>query len=654
MSNANSIRAGKAFVELFADNSQLVRGLRVAEKQLKAFGSKVSSIGRQTFAAGAAAMSGLVGAGTYFANVGDSVAKAAKRTGMSAEAFSALGYAAELSGVSTEDLEAGVRKMQRTLAAAAGGSKSAQDGLAALGLTAESLLGLAPDRQMEVIADRLTRIRNPALQASAAMNIFGRNGANLLPLLQEGAAGMQALKDEAARLGLVVSTEDATAAEALNDAFDRMWKTLKRVVFDVGSALTPVLQRAADWIMRVAVTTSQWVRANRPLIVTALQVAAAVAATGAVLMALGATISFIGSVLGGLATIWSAIGTVVSAVGAVIGALISPVGLVVAAVVALGAAILYWTGAGGKAFEWLAQRFGTLRDDAVATFGGVADALMAGDISLAVKVLWLAIKMEWTRGVNWLQNIWYTAQAMLAKGFAALWYGALATGRVVWNALASGWEAVVHFMAGAWEGFALTILTVWEKIKAAAAKAWNYVKGLFDSGFDVEEANRAVDQARDAAVARAEQRTGESFGAREKKLAANRTTRDDKLVQIGQESLGVDDAIDAERARKVKENEDELTRARGEWQDALGEARRKREAADREKPFENSRRPAFEDVGPALREKMEVRGTFNAMNLLGLLAANSTEERTAKAAEATAKNTERMWRAMEDGEPAFE
>ena len=116
----------------------------------------------------------------------------------------------------------------------------------------------------------------------------------------------------------------------------------------------------------------------------------------------------------------------------------------------------------------------------------------------------------------------------------------------------------------------------------------------------------------------------------------------------------MDAAIDEERARRVRENQEELARARAEWQAALDEARGKREAVSREKPLERPNRPAFEDVGTAIRERMEVRGTFNAMNLLGLLAANSAEERTARAAEATARNTGRIWRAMEDGQPAFE
>ncbi len=47
MSSSGAIRAGRAFVELFADNTRLQQGLRLAETQLKEFGAKVSTMGKQ-------------------------------------------------------------------------------------------------------------------------------------------------------------------------------------------------------------------------------------------------------------------------------------------------------------------------------------------------------------------------------------------------------------------------------------------------------------------------------------------------------------------------------------------------------------------------------------------------------------------------------
>lgn len=42
---AGAIRAGRAYVELFADDSRLIRGLRGAEKRLRAFGNQIRNVG---------------------------------------------------------------------------------------------------------------------------------------------------------------------------------------------------------------------------------------------------------------------------------------------------------------------------------------------------------------------------------------------------------------------------------------------------------------------------------------------------------------------------------------------------------------------------------------------------------------------------------
>jgi len=172
--SANSIRAGQAFVELFADDSKLVRGLKRASAELKAFGESVRNMGLKLVGLGSAVVAPLVASSKVFANMGDQLAKMSARTGFSVETLSELGFAAQLSGADMETLEMGVRKMQRTLVNAATGSASAQEALAILGLTIADLNKLSPEQQFKLIADRLAKIENPTLKAAMAMEILGR------------------------------------------------------------------------------------------------------------------------------------------------------------------------------------------------------------------------------------------------------------------------------------------------------------------------------------------------------------------------------------------------------------------------------------------------------------------------------------------------
>jgi hypothetical protein len=77
VATAQGIRAGRAFVELFADDSKLVRGLRAAEKKLKAFGDSIRNLGLKMVGVGSAILAPLAASAKLFGSYGDSVAKMA-------------------------------------------------------------------------------------------------------------------------------------------------------------------------------------------------------------------------------------------------------------------------------------------------------------------------------------------------------------------------------------------------------------------------------------------------------------------------------------------------------------------------------------------------------------------------------------------------
>ena len=54
MAKASGIRAGRAYVELFADDSRLVRGLKAARRRLRTFGRAVRTLGLQMMGAAGA------------------------------------------------------------------------------------------------------------------------------------------------------------------------------------------------------------------------------------------------------------------------------------------------------------------------------------------------------------------------------------------------------------------------------------------------------------------------------------------------------------------------------------------------------------------------------------------------------------------------
>ncbi|HRR86597.1 MAG TPA: hypothetical protein P5316_16420 [Phycisphaerae bacterium] len=671
MANAQGIRAGRAFVELFADDSKLVRGLRRAEKKLKAFGDSVRNFGLKLAGLGTAMLAPLVASAKLFSGYGDQVAKMAKRTGVSVETLSELQFVASQTGTEFESLEMGFRKMQRSIYDAERGLSTAVDALADLNLTAADFKGLSPEQQFKLLADRISQVEDPTRKAAIAMSLFGRTGTNLLPMFASGAKGIEILQAEARRLGLTMSAEDAKAAEDFTDALDRLWKVVKMGIFHVGAALAPVLQQVADTITNLGVRISAWVQQNQQVIVTVLKVVVGVIAVGVAIAVLGTIISALGTILGGLITVITTVVAVLQVLGAVIAFLVSPIGLVIAAVAALAGYLIYATGAGGKALAWLGGRFNVLKEDALSAYQGIADALAAGDIGLAVKVLWLTVKMEWTRGVNFLEKAWLNFRNFFIKIGYDAWHGLLAVAEIVWHALEVGWIETTAFFSKLWTGFTSFFAKTWENIKAGAQKAWNWIKSLFDDSVDLEAENKLVEEQKQAAIARIEdeqkRKTAQREAERESERRRAAAIHEATLGEIGRENMEKHRALDTEYAQRMAENEADLAKARQEWRDAIDEARKKREAKEAEggpdglegpDDIINKARDALAglgDIGDLVQQeaaKIGVKGTFNAAAVQGL-AAGDAADRTAKASEETAKNTKKLVQAAQTGGLTF-
>jgi len=431
MPSSGAIRAGRAFVELFTDNTKLVAGLRAASARLKAFGAGVSGLGRKFLGLGAAIGAPLIGAAVTFARAGDQINKMEARTGIAAATLSQLGFAAEQSGSNLGTLEKGIRGMQRSLLDASRGSAEAVDSLTALGLSVADLAGLSPDEQFKTLADRLAGIADPSLKAALAMKLFGKAGAELVPLLSQGSAGIEALQREADRLGITIDTKTAQSAADLTDAFNRVKNTLKGVAVQIGSAVAPVLTDLANRAAKIITTVIDWAKQNKPLVATILKVAAGIAAFGGALIAIGGTITAVGVALGGIAS--------------AVGLLLSPLGLAVAAVVGLGVAFFTLTDTGQQAFSQLSEFLGDVVERVKASVGGIANAIKAGKLDLAFSIVTANIRLAWATGLDFLVDKWDKVKLFLLDAFDGLKIAIIGLiGEKMWFTIQEAWIRGVY------------------------------------------------------------------------------------------------------------------------------------------------------------------------------------------------------------------
>lgn len=148
---------------------------------------------------------------------GAAIADLAVKLGISAEATQELSYAAGQAGVQADALVAAFKGMSKVIVDAERGSKAAKEQLAELGLTLADIKGLSPDKAFELISDKISKMQDPLQKTNELVKFFGKSGADLAPLAFKGAAGIDALREEARKLGVVLSDETIARAKEAED-----------------------------------------------------------------------------------------------------------------------------------------------------------------------------------------------------------------------------------------------------------------------------------------------------------------------------------------------------------------------------------------------------------------------------------------------------
>lgn len=109
----------------------------------------------------------------------------AEETGTTAAAFASLQTAMDASGTSGEAVAAAMVKLTTNLGKVSDDSKGAGAALAAIGLDLADFKSLKPDEQLEAVAKALQGFEDGAAKTAVAVALFGKDGAKLLPMLND-------------------------------------------------------------------------------------------------------------------------------------------------------------------------------------------------------------------------------------------------------------------------------------------------------------------------------------------------------------------------------------------------------------------------------------------------------------------------------------
>lgn len=125
-------------------------------------------------------------------------------------------------------------------------SGSAAKAMASMGIAPKDIKDKSLTEQFKILADGITKLPKGAEQAAAAMNVFGKAGANLLPMLQRGGSGINEFIEQQKKMGGVLSNSQLKAA---GDAA-KAWKVAKDLIATAWDGLMNRLAVIAAPIMK--------------------------------------------------------------------------------------------------------------------------------------------------------------------------------------------------------------------------------------------------------------------------------------------------------------------------------------------------------------------------------------------------------------------
>ena len=239
---------GELVVSLSANTAKFTEGLNKAEYSAQKSFQKMSDNAKKY----GAILGGIAVAGvTAFAysvkqaiDAADDMSKASQKIGVTTEALSALKYAADLSGVSFEQLQNGLTKLSINIDEASSGTLRQVETFDRLGISIRNLDGsLKPaDKALLEIADRFQKMPDGIEKSALAAQLFGlKMGSSFIPLLNGGSEALQKATYEAEKLGLILSGETGRAAEEFNDNMSRLKKSMDGFALVSAARLTPAL-----------------------------------------------------------------------------------------------------------------------------------------------------------------------------------------------------------------------------------------------------------------------------------------------------------------------------------------------------------------------------------------------------------------------------
>jgi hypothetical protein len=185
----------------------------------------------------------------------DELAKQAERLSMPVGEFSALAHAANMADVEMGEFTIGIKELQKSISEFQDKGSKARSIFEALGIDPT---GKSTTQVLEDVAKAMQGIQDPALRSRTMLELFGKSGLAMVPLLNKGAEGIRELTEEAKRLGVVLDEEATGRQQRFEEALKRMQAASDALKRNFVEGLLPSLAQIIEAFNKVPSSAERW------------------------------------------------------------------------------------------------------------------------------------------------------------------------------------------------------------------------------------------------------------------------------------------------------------------------------------------------------------------------------------------------------------
>lgn len=343
----------------------------------------------------------------------DNLNDLSQRTGVAVESLSRFGAAANDSGSNVDEVAKAMGRLAKGIVDPA---SKANETLKSIGISSTDAAGKvrSMDSIMLDLADKFSKMPDGAEKTAMAIELFGRSGMNLIPMLNQGS-------DALSKYNATITGEGAKAADQFNDSLNEVARALAGPFNQAITALLPLITQVAQAIASGIQAFTKLPGPVQAVVGIVAGLAAAFVVLAPAISAIISLVAVVGPVLAGIGAAISGVLALLAGWAPVIVAIFTgPIGWI-ALVVAAGVAIYAFRDQIGAAFQAIGKFLGDAAKGFYNAFANLATALKAPFVAVATMIK--GVMNGVLRGVfgainsaiNYINNLMAVANAISAK-----------------------------------------------------------------------------------------------------------------------------------------------------------------------------------------------------------------------------------------------